>query len=181
MPESDIDIEKKRLRKAAMERRADAKAATGPLAGDLLAAQFTEALPLAAGIVVAGYWPMREEISPVPLLKQLHQEGKRVVLPAVAEKGEPLRFRHWEPDLKLDSGPYGTLHPPTPMGEARPDVVLVPLLAFDDDGYRLGYGAEILRPHPVGAARRGNRACGRHRVRIAAHPAAAPQRHRRTA
>ena len=141
MPESDIDIEKKRLRKEAMERRADAKATTGPLAGDLLASQFTEAMPLAAGTVVAGYWPMREEINLVPLLKRLHQEGKRVVLPAIAERNEPLRFRNWEPDLDLESGPYGTLHPPAPMGEARPDVVLVPLLAFDDDGYRLGYGA----------------------------------------
>lgn len=140
MPESDTDIEKKRLRKEALERRADAKATTGPLAGDLLAAQFTGALPLATGTVVAGYWPMRDEINPVPLLKRLHQNGIRVVLPTVAEKGEPLRFRNWEPDQDLESGPYGTLHPPASVGEARPDAVLVPLLAFDDDGYRLGYG-----------------------------------------
>ena len=141
MQEGDPRAEKKRLRREAMARRAEACATTGPLAGDLLAVQFTDRVPLGAGAVVAGYWPIRDEIRPLPLMKRLHQDGVPVVLPAVVERGGVLRFRRWQPDMELEPGPFGTSHPPGDSGEATPTVVCVPLLAFDDRGRRLGYGA----------------------------------------
>jgi 5-formyltetrahydrofolate cyclo-ligase len=132
---------KRRLRKTAMDVRAAANATAGPLSGDLLAAQFLENVPVSGGTVVAGYWPIRDEISPLPLLRRLHEAGTPVTLPAVTEKGGILTFRAWEPDIDLEDGPYGTSHPPSGDDEREPDVVVVPMLAFDDDGNRLGYGA----------------------------------------
>ena len=135
-----VAAEKRRLAKAAREGRAEAKATTGPLAGDLLMAQFLAHVEPPPAAAVAGYWPMNDEISPVPLLRRLFNDGVVCALPAVVTKGEALLFRQWQPDLALDDGPFGTSHPPASAGEVTPGVVLVPLLAFDPDGYRVGYG-----------------------------------------
>ena len=157
MADSDVKTGKRRLRKVAMDVRADARATAGPLAGDLVATQFLDNVPLAGGAVVAGYWPIRDEINPVPLLRRLHKDGTRVTLPVVMEKGGLLTFREWEPDLDLEDGPYGTSHPPSRRDEREPDMVIVPMLAFDGDGNRLGYGAgyydralaSLRKAHPV--------------------------------
>jgi len=138
--ESDLKTDKRQLRREAMARRANARAKTGPLAGYLVATQFLENISISEAAVIAGYWPINDEITPVPLMKRLHQDGYSVALPAVVERGKRLQFRGWEPGLELELGPFGTLHPPA-TGAAPPSVVLVPLLAFDSDGNRLGYGA----------------------------------------
>lgn len=136
----DIATEKRRIRKAALEIRAEAKAVTGPLAGDLLMAQFLENITLPPQSTVAGYWPMNDEISPVPLLKRLFKDGFPCSLPAVLAKGEALTFRDWRPDMELEDGPFGTSHPPSNSDVVTPGVLLVPMLAFDGHGYRVGYG-----------------------------------------
>ncbi|MDA1133035.1 MAG: 5-formyltetrahydrofolate cyclo-ligase [Proteobacteria bacterium] len=141
MADSDPETGKRQLRIEAMERRADARAKTGPLAGDLLATQFLEHIGADERTIIAGYWPINDEITPAPLMKRLHLDGCAVALPAVIERQDILQFRGWEPDLALEPGPYGTSHPPGTMGEVVPTIVLVPLLAFDADGRRLGYGA----------------------------------------
>lgn len=141
MADSDLETGKRQLRIEAMERRAEARAKTGPLAGDLLATQFLDHVGADEESTIAGYWPINDEITPTPLMKRLHLDGCTVALPAVIERHDILQFRGWEPDLALEPGPYGTSHPPGTMGEVVPLVVLVPLLAFDGDGHRLGYGA----------------------------------------
>jgi 5-formyltetrahydrofolate cyclo-ligase len=93
-----------------------------------------------AGAVVSGYWPMGEEIDPVPALEALHERGHPIGLPVMPGKQQPLRFRRWQPHAPLQEGGFGTMVPPDDAGEVTPRLLLVPLLAFDREGYRLGYG-----------------------------------------
>lgn len=95
-------------------------------------------LPPAA--VVAGYWPMRGEIDVLPLLDGLAERGHITALPVVAAPRQPLTFRRWAPGDALAEGAYGTRHPEDSAPEVRPHCLLVPLLAFDRRGFRLGYG-----------------------------------------
>lgn len=90
-------------------------------------------------LVVAGYWPIRSEIDPRPLMRALLGRGGRLSLPVIEGEGLPLTFREWTPGAVMEPGPYGA---EVPKGGAwlRPDLLLVPLLAFDAGGRRLGYG-----------------------------------------
>lgn len=96
---------------------------------------------LTRGAVVAGYSPIRSEIDPAPLMRELATHGARLVLPAIAARGQSLRFRAWHPNDKLLPGPLGILEPSPAAAEITPDIVLVPLAAFDRSGHRIGYGA----------------------------------------
>ena len=87
---------------------------------------------------VAGVWPLPGELDVRPLWHALHERGHRIVLPETPPRGQPLRFRAWQPGCMMLRERFGTLRPDGP--EACPDLIFVPLLAFDDDGYRLGYG-----------------------------------------
>ena len=91
------------------------------------------------GAIIAGYWPMGDEMDPRPLMLALASRGHAIALPVTPPRGQPLAFHAWAPGAALRPGPMGTSEPVA--GEAlRPDVVLVPLLAFDRTGRRLGYG-----------------------------------------
>jgi 5-formyltetrahydrofolate cyclo-ligase len=92
-----------------------------------------------AGAVVAGFWPMGREIDIRPLLLALAGRGHLIALPITPKRGLPLHFRRWRPGEELARGPLGTRQPATGE-ELRPDWLLVPLLAFDRAGRRLGYG-----------------------------------------
>ena len=127
------------LRREAAARRRQAHAAH-PQAGLALMQHFKSAIVVPAGAAVSGFWPMGEEIDVKPLLAQLHAAGHPVGLPVVVKKGEPLIFRQWHPGLALMSGGFGTEVPPPSAPELEPQVLIVPLLAFDGEGYRLGYG-----------------------------------------
>lgn len=91
-------------------------------------------------VIMAGYWPMGSEMDVRPALVALDRTGVLVTLPEVVSKDRPLRFRAWRPDEPLIEGPHGTYHPLTDAPLMRPDIVLVPLLAFDRRGFRLGWG-----------------------------------------
>ena len=93
-----------------------------------------------ADSVVGGYWPMAGEMDVRPALVLLERVGCLTALPEVVEKNRPLRFRAWVPGEVLEEGQHGTAHPPVSSPVMRPDVVIVPLLSFDRDGYRLGWG-----------------------------------------
>jgi len=93
------------------------------------------------GAVVAGYSPIRSEIDPTPLIRRLASEGARLALPVITARGQSLRFRVWFPDDRLLCGPLGILEPSPAAAEIIPDIVLVPLAAFDRAGHRIGYGA----------------------------------------
>jgi len=132
---SPLDTEKSAARQAALARRA----AGDPQAGPALAAQVLRHCPPPPGAIVAGFWPLPGEIDTIPLLHALSAGGWSLCLPVTPKRGFALTFRAWKPGEKLVPGRFGTHHP---MGEEdeTPDFILVPLLAFDAAGNRLGYG-----------------------------------------
>src|SRR5262249_26396847 len=92
------------------------------------------------GAIVSGYSPVRNEIDPAPLMKKLASEGARLALPTVTARGQSLIFRAWTPGERLMLGPLGILEPSPVAAEVVPDIMLVPLAAFDRTGHRIGYG-----------------------------------------
>jgi 5-formyltetrahydrofolate cyclo-ligase len=93
------------------------------------------------GTVVSGYSPIRSEIDPVPLMRSLAAQGAQLALPAITARGRSLAFRAWSPNDRLLLGPLGILEPSPAAAEITPDIMLVPLAAFDRAGHRIGYGA----------------------------------------
>src|SRR3954454_21843163 len=93
------------------------------------------------GMVVSGYSPIRNEIDPAPLMRKLAEQGAKLALPAVMARGKTLAFRAWSPDDRLMLGALGILEPSPAAAELIPDIMLVPLAAFDRQGHRIGYGA----------------------------------------
>jgi 5-formyltetrahydrofolate cyclo-ligase len=98
-------------------------------------------MAIAPGTIVSGYAPIRSEIDPAPLMRALAALGARLALPAVMARGKSLAFRVWSPDDRLMLGPLGIPEPSPAAAEVIPDIMLVPLAAFDRAGHRIGYGA----------------------------------------
>ena len=133
-PNDDLAAAKRAARGAALARRSGLDPALGRALGERLLAE----MPPPAGAVVSGFWPMGPEIDIRPLLEALHGRGHIVVLPETPPRGNPLIFRRWAPGMAMVAERFGTLRP---TGEIlAPDWLLVPLLAFDRAGRRLGYG-----------------------------------------
>ncbi len=95
---------------------------------------------LQPGAIVGGFMPIGEEISPLPVMAALHAAGFRLALPVMVGKGKPLEFRSYAPGDRLIAAVWGIREPAPEQAVLEPDVVLTALLAFDDAGYRLGYG-----------------------------------------
>jgi 5-formyltetrahydrofolate cyclo-ligase len=134
MSDSELATAKRLARADALARRVGLDPMDGQALGALLLAEW----PPPAGAVVGGFWPMGAEIDIRALLLALHGNGHPVLLPETPARGDPLIFRHWWPGMALERERFGTLRP---TGEvAVPDWLLVPLLAFDRAGRRLGYG-----------------------------------------
>jgi len=132
----DLDQQKRAMRDRAIAARAGCDPTTSGLA--LTGHVLRDAAP-PGGAVVAGFWPMAAEIDIRPLLIALHHRGHPIVLPVTPKRGNPLTFRLWRPGDPLETERSGTVRP---IGDlAVPDFLLVPLLAFDRTGARLGYGA----------------------------------------
>lgn len=89
--------------------------------------------------VIAGYRPIRTEIDPTPLMTALHRAGYRMTVPVIRAEAQPLAFHEWWPDAPMTTGAFGA-EIPVDAHVLIPDLLLVPLLAFDRAGYRLGYG-----------------------------------------
>ncbi len=140
---------KSALRASARARRAAAHGALADRAGAAVRDHLLAAIEVAVGAVLGGYWPFRDELDARPLFHHFHASGHACGLPVItgpAARGRvrPLSFRPWRPDMKLAKGRLGE---PVPAPDAdyeaaelSPDILLVPLLAFDAGGYRIGYG-----------------------------------------
>jgi 5-formyltetrahydrofolate cyclo-ligase len=125
------------------ELRRDARARRKLLArGDmgLTLAEFAEDLALPSGATVGGYHAHFDEADPALLLARLVELGCAAALPRVTAKDAPLEFHHVPDGAVLAPGSFGIPEPLAHWPRAVPDVLLVPLLAFDAAGHRLGYG-----------------------------------------
>ena len=128
------------LRAKALEWRKAAYERHGSEAGRRLAAHGLDFVSLRPGMIVSGFSAIRDEIDPAPLLDWLYREGTKLALPVMQGRGKPLVMRAFAPGDDLQGVQWGIKEPRNDKPEVVPDVVLVPLLAFDANGYRLGYG-----------------------------------------
>jgi len=140
--DSSLAARKAHARATALARRAGCN----PQLGQRLA----EHVALPAGSAVSVFWPLPGEIDTRPLLHALHARGHQVLLPETPPRGQALIFRRWSPGCAMRTERFGTL---CPEGEiAEPATILVPFLAFDRQGRRLGYGGgyydRTLAAHP---------------------------------
>jgi 5-formyltetrahydrofolate cyclo-ligase len=138
-PSSSND--KHRLRRHAREQRQKlALRHPPPLAGETAAGHVLAGFEFPPGSVVSVYWAMGDELDGRFLIRRLHEKGCVIGLPVVVAKGRPLVFRRWTPQTRFVPGGFGTQIPSPEEPEVVPERLIVPLLAFDAAGYRLGYG-----------------------------------------
>lgn len=131
---SDLTAQKAAARKAGFARRQAAFDAAGPVQ----AAHLSEVLAGYRGVPLSGYMAMRSEIDPTPAMEEAAAHGP-VCVPVIMAKGQPLQFRRWTPGCAMIEGGFGALIPAE--GEwVVPQILIVPLVAFDRRGGRLGYG-----------------------------------------
>jgi 5-formyltetrahydrofolate cyclo-ligase len=142
-----LTADQKPLLRNEMKRRRAAFAQGSPLAGDMLAEIACDALNERRewpdkDAIIAGYWPIQSEINPFPLLQIFEERGYGLALPCLVAEGEGFRmiFRRFSLGDDLVSGPFDIHQPADDADEIAPDMVLLPLLAFDEQGWRLGYG-----------------------------------------
>ncbi len=132
-----IEDDKTQLRHRMRTLRAEA-AARDPDAAEKLAAVFPMKLLERYGQVVSAYVPINEELDPMPLLERLARAGAETCLPRMTPNG--ISWRLWSPGEPLERRSFGLSEPPEDAPEATPTLLLTPLLAFDTQGNRLGYG-----------------------------------------
>jgi 5-formyltetrahydrofolate cyclo-ligase len=144
MTTPDIAAAKAALRADAKARRTAACRALGAdgatLVGTAIRDRFMATLEPAARAVVGTYWPFGDEVDSRPLLHHLHDLGHVCAVAAVVARHRSLVFRRWHPGQAFVAGTLGEPAPPADAPEEKPELLLVPLLAFDRRGYRLGYG-----------------------------------------
>jgi 5-formyltetrahydrofolate cyclo-ligase len=133
----------------------EAAARAARAVADLLAQE----LALPAPVIVAGYWPLADELDPRPAMQRLAAAGHGLALPRMEGRAAPLAFHAWSWGDALRPGGFAVMQPDPQQPKVAPQVVLVPLLAFDARGHRLGYGKgyydRTLRTlRAAGAARR---------------------------
>src|SRR5262249_53477022 len=128
------------LRRAALARR-DALPPAERMAAALALAKRGLPVEVTPGTLISGFSPLKSEISPLPLLRGLAAAGAKLALPVVIGRGQPLVMRAWSFGAPLVSGVWGIREPPADAPELFPDILIVPLLAFDRHGHRVGYGA----------------------------------------
>lgn len=139
---ADLRDLKNATRASAKVLRAEAAAAAGAEASEAVSRRVAGLLAgMPRPAVVAGYWPIGSELDVRPVLPRLDLDGFTCALPVVAGRGEPLLFRRWTPQVPMERTGLGILAPAAGEPEVEPDALLVPLLAFDRAGFRLGYGA----------------------------------------
>lgn len=130
----DLTEIKHAARKAAFARRKVAHEAGGAGRASLL----SECLAGYRGVPLSGFMPIRTEINPLPAMEEAAAHGP-VGVPVIQRLGLPLLFSRWEPGCALKEGPFGAMIPETD-DFFEPEILVVPLVAFDRAGGRLGYG-----------------------------------------
>ncbi len=140
MATSSLDHEKRALRKLCAAHRDGLPETDRRAAGQAIAGIGIGFAGATAGATVSAYVGMGSEIDPAAIVARLAAEGFATCLPVVQPLGQPLVFRAWAPGEPLVPRTWGILEPEASARAVEPDVLLVPLLAFDANGNRLGYG-----------------------------------------
>jgi len=138
--DTSIEETKAALRVKARAQRTAISASVRDEAAAAAANHFLGGVHLEPTDVVAAYWPIREELDVKPLLMRLMDSFQPLCLPVVLGDDEPLEMRLWEQGAPLYPSGFGTLAPSEIAPLAEPDVIVMPLLGFDKEGTRLGYG-----------------------------------------
>lgn len=89
--------------------------------------------------IIAFYWPFKGEFACRGLMREMYEQGAQIVLPVVAARHAPLEFRLWQPDAEMERGVWD-IPIPKEKNVATPDTLIIPVVGFDLQGYRLGYG-----------------------------------------
>jgi 5-formyltetrahydrofolate cyclo-ligase len=146
MTESDLTLQetvrlqKSALRQSALARR-DSMPATARAAAVETVTQRRFPVEVPKGAVVSGFSPIKTEFNPIPLMRKFSDAGAALALPVVAGRGLPLIMRAFKFGDEMASGVWGIREPKPEAPEVFPDILLVPLAAFDRAGHRIGYGA----------------------------------------
>ncbi|MGI8526493.1 MAG: 5-formyltetrahydrofolate cyclo-ligase [Pseudolabrys sp.] len=135
-----ISNQKAQLRVEALVRR-DAMPGPERMAAVETIAARAFPVTVAAGATVSSFMPVKTEINPLPLMRKLAGAGARLALPAIAGRGKPLMMRAYAFGDEFARGQWGIREPRPEQPEVDPDILLVPLAAFDRNGHRIGYGA----------------------------------------
>lgn len=137
---ADLQAEKQLARKAATAARKQAAADAGDGAADRLADTMMASVPLSGIHTASGFLSIGSEVDVGPLMDRLLGASIDICLPAVVGTARPLVFRRWRPGDPLVEESFGTRAPGPDAEEVEPDFLIVPMLAFDRAGFRLGYG-----------------------------------------
>src|SRR5205085_5592924 len=137
---SDVRAWRKAERARLLELRRSMPAGAHRDASDVIIRQLRARLPSDSHEVIGCYWPFRREFNCLPYMREVLQSGGRVALPVVIGRGHPLEFRCWTEKAEMESGVRNIPHPAS-AAPVFPSALVVPLVGFDDAGYRLGYGA----------------------------------------
>ena len=137
---TETDSPKARLREQAFAGRDALPADERTAAAETIAAR-PFPVTITTGMIVSGFSPMKTEINPLPLMRKAAQLGARLALPVTAGRGRPLIMRAYAFGDELARGQWGIREPKGEAPEVAPDILIVPLAAFDRDGHRIGYGA----------------------------------------
>ena len=140
MSDATLIDTKAALRREALARRDALPAELRQEAAETIASREFP-LALRPGVIVSGFSAIGSEINPLPLMRRLADRGARLALPVVIGRGRPLALRAWAFGEPLGKGQWGIREPRADAAEVDPDILLVPLAAFDRTGHRIGYGA----------------------------------------
>jgi len=137
---SDVRSWRKTQRAHLLERRREMPLDSHQRANEAILRVLRERLPPGSHGLVGCYWPFRREFDCLPYMRDVLGSGNRVALPVVVGRGQPLQFRCWTESAAMEAGVWNIPHPAE--GEpVFPSALVIPLVGFDDAGYRLGYGA----------------------------------------
>lgn len=138
----DINTSKSKLnlRKKFLELRENISSEFALFASKKIANNAEDIVKIFKPKVIAGFHPFKHEVNTLPLMSNLFSLGLELCMPITPINNKPLKFREWQPKLALKKGRFGILEPPKTSRTMQPDLLLVPLLAYDKFGNRLGYG-----------------------------------------
>jgi 5-formyltetrahydrofolate cyclo-ligase len=135
-----VSSSKNELRAAALARRDALSLQERANAARAIATRMPP-LEIMPSTIVAGYAPIRSEIDPAQLMQSFAARDAALAMPAISARNAALAFRAWKKGEALAPGVFGIPEPPANAAEVIPDILLVPLAAFDRAGHRIGYGA----------------------------------------